>query len=98
MAYLGADVAEDFGEVLGVGGGVVRHEGRVLLLGRRRGDWLRCAFHGGLRVGWAGESTVPSCVFNFFGILLQGKGEKVWGLVFFGGEGGIRSRVSGRDD
>ncbi len=47
----GADVAEGFGEVFGVGGGVVRDKGVFVLLGRRRGDWLRCAFHGGLRVG-----------------------------------------------
>jgi hypothetical protein len=44
-------VAEGFGEVFGVGGGVVRDKGVFVLLGRRRGNWLRCAFHGGLRVG-----------------------------------------------
>jgi hypothetical protein len=71
-------VAEGFGEVFGVGGGVVRDKGVFVLLGRCRGSWRRCAFHGGLRVGWAGESTAPCCVFNFFGILLQGKGENIW--------------------
>jgi hypothetical protein len=44
-------VAEGFGEVFGVGGGVVGDKGGLVLLGWRRGDWLRCAFHGGLRVG-----------------------------------------------
>ena len=71
-------MAEGFGEVFGVGGGVVGDKRFFVLLGRRRGNWRRCAFHGGLRVGWAGESTAPYCFFNFFGILLQGIGEKVW--------------------
>ena len=91
-------MAEGFGEVFGVGGGVVGDKRLFVLLGRRRGDWLRCAFHGGLRVGWEGESTAPYCVFNFFGILLQGKGEKVWGMVFFLAGRGIRPRGSGTDD
>ena len=81
-------MADGFGEVFGVGGGVVGDKRVLVLLGRRRGGWLRCAFHGGLRVGWAGESTAPYSIFNFFGILLQGKGEKVWGWVLFCGGGG----------
>ncbi len=91
-------MAEGFGEVFDVGGGVVRDKGVFVLLGRRRGNWLRCAFYGGLRVGWAGGSTAPSCIFNFFGILLQGKGEKVRGMVFFLAGRGIRRKGSGRDD
>ena len=59
-------MAEGFGEVFGVGGGVVRDKGVFVLLGRRRGNWRRCAFHGGLRVGWAGESTVPLLYLQFF--------------------------------
>ena len=52
-------MAEGFREVFGVGGGVVGDKGVFVLLGRRRGSWRRCAFHGGLQVGWAGESTAP---------------------------------------
>jgi hypothetical protein len=37
----------------------------------------------------SGEALVPIRIFNFFWILLQGKGEKVWGMVFFGGEEGF---------
>jgi hypothetical protein len=53
------------------------------------------ALKGSLREGrwWA-----SICIFNFFGILLQGIGEKVWKRVFFLAARGIRLRVSGRDD
>ena len=87
-------MAEGFGEVFGVGGGVVGDKRFFVLLGRRWGNWRRCAFHGGLRVGWAGESTVPA-IFSIFWILLQGKVKKFGTWCFLAGRG-IGSIVSGR--
>ena len=78
MQNEGADVAEGFGDVFGVGGGVVRDKGGLSRWGGAGGTGGGVRFTADSGLDGRGKALSPYCIFNFFGVLLQGKGEKVW--------------------
>jgi len=71
-------VVDGFGEVFGVGGGVVRDKGGLSCLGGAGGTGGGVRFTADSGLDGRGKARSPYCIFNFFGILLQGIGEKVW--------------------